>query len=254
MAFTYTWDATFEGLPTDGENISQGAQRIRDLKVAVRERLEVEHDFEASGKHIAGKCTILQEDTAANLDLVEGGLGYATDEKKLYKGTASGKEAFDFGANVFPSGTKMLFYQDTAPTGWSIVDTVNDKLVYISKGSAAGGEAGGAELSSGSWTISGLSGSTTIDSAGDHKHLSPLPYYDTSDGCAPQGRDAPWGHGTEEGVGSTDIDKTGSTDVSSTNYKYTSTAGAHTHSATTSVSHDGSWRPAAVVCIIAEKD
>lgn len=52
----------------------------------------------------------------------------------------------------FPSGTKMLFYQDTAPTGWTIQNTLNDKVVYITKGSSAGGQTGGAEHSTGTWT------------------------------------------------------------------------------------------------------
>ncbi len=44
---------------------------------------------------------------------------------------------------AFPSGTKMLFYQDTAPSGWTIDSSVDDKAVYISKGSSDGGHTGG---------------------------------------------------------------------------------------------------------------
>ena len=253
MAFTFTWDSAFEASPADADKISAGADSIRDLKVAIRERLEVEHDFEATGKHLPGKVTALQVDTAANLSLVENGLGYATDEKKIYRGTASGKEVIDLTgqADYFAAGTKMLFYQDTAPTGWVILDTLDDKLVYITKGSAAGGQTGGTVHSTGTWTISGLSASVTIDSAGDHDHLSPLPYYGTTDGCAPRGEDAPWGTGS--GPSATYMDKTGSVDVSSSTYKKTSTAGAHTHTASATVSQDGGWRPAAYCCIICEK-
>lgn len=44
MAFTDTWNAAFEALPPDtGENIAKGAERIRDLKVALQERLDVDH-------------------------------------------------------------------------------------------------------------------------------------------------------------------------------------------------------------------
>ena len=38
MSYTDTWDSTFEGLPPDTEARALGAERIRDLKVAVRER------------------------------------------------------------------------------------------------------------------------------------------------------------------------------------------------------------------------
>lgn len=254
MAFTYTWDDSFEATPADGDDVSEGALRIRDTKKATSERLEIEHDFKASGKHLPGKVTVLQVDTAANLQLSEKGLGYASDEKKLYKGTASGKEVIDLSgqADFFPSGTKMLFYQDTAPSGWTIQDTLDDKLVFITKGSAAGGQTGGTAHSSGSWTISGLSASTSVASGGDHYHLSPLPYYDTSDGCAPKGSNAPWGTGS--GPSATYIDKTGGIDVSSSTYKKTSTDGAHTHTATTSISSDATWRPACYCCIICAKD
>lgn len=57
MAFTDTWDTTFESLPPDtGEAASGGASRLRSLKVAIRERLEVDHedldDASHAGKHI----------------------------------------------------------------------------------------------------------------------------------------------------------------------------------------------------------
>ncbi len=43
--FTQTWNAAFEALPADGNNISEGAQRIRNHRKAVRERLEVDHSW-----------------------------------------------------------------------------------------------------------------------------------------------------------------------------------------------------------------
>lgn len=51
-------------------------------------------------------------------------------------------------------GAKMLFYNDTAPTGWTISNTLDDKLVYITKGSSAGGQTGGTVHSTGAWTNS----------------------------------------------------------------------------------------------------
>jgi hypothetical protein len=51
-----------------------------------------------------------------------------------------------------PAATKMLFYADTAPAGWTIDNTLDDKLVYVTKGSAAGGQTGGAAHSAGTWT------------------------------------------------------------------------------------------------------
>jgi hypothetical protein len=51
-----------------------------------------------------------------------------------------------------PSGTKMLFYANTAPTGWTIDNTLDDKLIYVTKGSVAGGQSGGGVHSTGTWT------------------------------------------------------------------------------------------------------
>lgn len=52
--FTDTWNSGFEAIPADSENASQGANRIRDHKKAVRERLEVDHSWdgdEDDGEH-----------------------------------------------------------------------------------------------------------------------------------------------------------------------------------------------------------
>lgn len=43
------------------------------------------------------------------------------------------------------SGTKMLFYQDVAPTGWTIDQTVDEHAVRLTKGLAAGGQTGGTQ-------------------------------------------------------------------------------------------------------------
>lgn len=40
MVFSVTWDATFEANPEDSDLISQGAERMRELRVAIRERME----------------------------------------------------------------------------------------------------------------------------------------------------------------------------------------------------------------------
>jgi hypothetical protein len=50
-----------------------------------------------------------------------------------------------FAPNEFAAGVAMVFYQDSAPTGWSIVTTnTNDVALRIVSGSGAGGGTGGA--------------------------------------------------------------------------------------------------------------
>jgi hypothetical protein len=43
-----------------------------------------------------------------------------------------------------PSATAMVFYQDAAPTGWTIAAAVDEHSIRLTKGSVAGGQAGGA--------------------------------------------------------------------------------------------------------------
>jgi hypothetical protein len=86
----------------------------------------------------------------------------------------------------FPSGTKMLFYQDTAPTGWTIENTLDDKLVYITKGSAAGGQTGGAAHSTGTWTQPNHNHtlSAHVHSMMDHTHTVSVVNTSTTPGGA----------------------------------------------------------------------
>jgi hypothetical protein len=45
MPFAFTWDATFLTQPDDSEDAKLGAGRIRDLKSAIKERLEIDHSW-----------------------------------------------------------------------------------------------------------------------------------------------------------------------------------------------------------------
>lgn len=65
MPFSNTWDAAFEAAPADNEDINLGANRIRALKVAIRERMQIDHeweDAEQDGKH--NKVTLVPQDAA----------------------------------------------------------------------------------------------------------------------------------------------------------------------------------------------
>jgi len=51
-----------------------------------------------------------------------------------------------------PTGSIILFYANTAVAGYNLITTINDSLVYVTKGSVAGGEAGGINKVGGTWT------------------------------------------------------------------------------------------------------
>lgn len=49
MAYTTTWNASYETLPTNIENISDGAARIRNVKESIRERIAKDHYMDVAG-------------------------------------------------------------------------------------------------------------------------------------------------------------------------------------------------------------
>ncbi len=49
MAYTDTWNAAFEASPADGDTVSEGAERIRDTRIGIRERMEKDHYMAVAG-------------------------------------------------------------------------------------------------------------------------------------------------------------------------------------------------------------
>lgn len=61
-----------------------------------------------------------------------------------------GADEIDFSVVVIPTGTPMLFKQSTAPTGWTIDDTITDKsAVRYTRGGSYGADAGSINLATG---------------------------------------------------------------------------------------------------------
>jgi hypothetical protein len=131
----------------------------------------------------------------------------------------------------------MVFYQDTAPTGWTIENTLDDKLLFITKGSAAGGQTGGGAHSTGTWALSGIDGGSHILTTAEipaHQHSMIVGFR--------------WGGSNVSYPGIYDSGGTGATTG------YTNTDGgsgeAHKHK----MAAADTWRPAAYCAIIASKD
>jgi len=82
MAFSRTWNAGYEANPSNAQVASQGAERIRELKVDLRERLEVDHSMAGDsddGYHLY--CTLLEAASDPSSK---------TDAGKLYTKDVSG--------------------------------------------------------------------------------------------------------------------------------------------------------------------
>lgn len=70
-------------------------------------------------------------------------------------------------ANPFPAGTKLWFYQDTAPTGWTIDASVADSVIAVKGGTQAYNVSGG--NLAGTWQQAGHT--LTINEIPSHSHV-----------------------------------------------------------------------------------
>ena len=137
----------------------------------------------------------------------------------------------------FASGTKMLFYADTAPPGWTIQNTLDDKVVFVTKGSVAGGQTGGGAHSAGTWTQPG------------HQHAHAAFTLTANEIPA---------HTHDQHNHATTVGNSGGTDtgVKSGTYASGSTGGgaSHTHPNAAAAATANTWRPAAYAMIICSKN
>ena len=171
--------------------------------------------------------------------------------------TSSGLGVKSGTLSEFAAGTGLSFYQDTAPDGWTI-QNLDDKVIYITKGSAAGGQTGGGAHSTGTWVISALSADSHTHSGPSHTHTGPShthsgPNHDHPLTWASQENgvrmaiDDPSTHITGAGgTGATGAEGTGATGASGTGATGTASAAG--------VSSGGTWRIAGYCFIVCKKD
>lgn len=164
MVYSSTWNAAFEAAPADVDDIGDGASEIRELKVAISERLNLDHYLDIAGTdvdhgehrrvtfnapistpaNVANKGFLYGKDVGAKIEL-----HWEDEDGNELQLTTAG--ALNFAKSV-PSGEMVLFYKDVIVTGYTLVAATNDTLVYITPGSVGGGTAGGTAKVGGTWT------------------------------------------------------------------------------------------------------
>ena len=175
MAHTETWNTAYEADPDDStDDVGDGAGEIRDFKRNIRERMAIDHYMDIAGTDAdhgehskitfqaqyapgspgADKAFLYTKDANSKAEL-----HYKDEDDNEIQVTSGGRAATPF-ADV-PAGEIILFEKDTAVTGYTLQVDEDDKLVFISKGSVAGGETGGGDHSTGTWTLP----------SGDHAHM-----------------------------------------------------------------------------------
>lgn len=138
--------------PGDTDIVSQFPANERTNRDVAESWLLVDHD--TNGKH--AKVTL--PETAKPASASNTGFVYTKDftgKTELCYEDDSGNEV-QLTANgqpkgAIPSGTIMLFLQAAAPTGWTQVNTWNDRVLRVVDNTGVGAH------TAGSWTISGLS-------------------------------------------------------------------------------------------------
>jgi len=157
-----------------------------------------------------------------------------------------------------PSGEIILFEKDTNVVGYTLLTTIDDSLVYITKGSAAGGEAGGSTKAGSTWTQPNHQHPTqsyalSISEIPSHNHGGYTGYYDLSHSHSFTGTTPQYGLSGLDGSYGQYLFGSGSStsplgiSSSSGNHRHSISSqgggGAHNHGLTSGSATASTWRP-----------
>lgn len=154
---------------------------IRDYANTAASNTDVQGQNIDEGCSPAGINNAIREVMADLADVNDGTIKLVSPS---FDAATIGSTAID----AFPSGTKMLFQQTTAPTGWTKDATHNDKALRITNGTVGTGGSVAFETAFASHTPAGT---VTVTVAGHQLDLSEIPSHshdiDLFDSSAPSG-------------------------------------------------------------------
>lgn len=221
------WDKT---QPNGREPISRGALRIREIKDALETAFGEEHDFPTTSYHAFPYGN--------SVTGYEGRWRYNNVLQRIERYTSGAWAGIALSVNTMPSGTKTIFFQASAPTGWT-QDTSfgNDEFLrVISSGSISSG---------GSWgpTVETYASTHTHTTSSESATLTHTATYQK--GTTPANPSYP---PTPPPVFPYFQPQTIPSGHSVTHSHPTSSSGSHGHTV------DSSWRPEYIDVIVATKD
>lgn len=142
---TNNWNSSYESTPADGDNISEGAGKIRDLKLDVRERIGKDHYMDLAGTqadHGEHSKVTFQAPITTPTAVANKGFLYTKDvlgKAELHFLDDNSNESIV----GFASGTRIPFHQVAAPTGWTQDTSLDDYMLRVIAG--GGGGSGGTD-------------------------------------------------------------------------------------------------------------
>lgn len=213
------WD---KDKPAGSQKIRLSDEEIRANNTALEDAIGRNHLFPGAENTTAGEHTVVElQDQAGDPVTPASIVALYNNAGVLYTRKASSGTISTIG---IPSGTKMLFIQNSAPTGWTFSATNNDKVLINQSTEANGGTTGG------SWTLSGI---TAVAAA---LSIAQMPAHTHGVSFA----------SSTQGGGSSPAAGAGSVTLSTS----TGSGTTHTHGMTLG----SSWRPAWVGVITCTKD
>lgn len=160
------WDTT---TPAGSDLLSGGDDRIRELKTALQDALRcddtegVESVFPGSSPSTAPVFRYRGLRGTTGDRPAAGQYGLFADTTKFVLQRDNGVSWDDI-ATYIPTGTKMVFYQTSAPVGWTAV-AVNDKFLRVVTAGGSGGSTGG--------TVAASTSLAHTHTVASHTHTGP---------------------------------------------------------------------------------
>lgn len=246
--FTRTWNASYEATPANGDDASEGANRIRDFKTDVAQRLVVDHSWDGDAndgmhKQITFADPLVSKPNQANDETYLYSKDVDSTSELFYEDEAGNEvqlTSVGLPTDSFAGGgvVTIAFYANTAPSGWTIITTLDNHMMRVVQGSetgSTGGVTGGSDSPILNNKVATHNHTASSNSTGAHTHTVGMDAGDIDDGFANKFDNA-------EGS------------ITGTQTKTSSSNGSHSHTITVNNNSGSNWTPQYASFIIASKD